>query len=88
MPLLKSAIKRMRQSERRRVRNQITRTRIKNISRKVLEAVQAKNATKAKEALVEAQSVMGKASKRHLVHWKTAARKISRLSQKVHNLAV
>ena len=82
----KSAEKRNRQSERRRRVNKAVSSRIKTKVREVIEAVDEKNATRSKEALVEVMRGMYRASTKGVVHKKTAARKVSRLTKKVRAL--
>ena len=84
----KSAEKRARQNENRRLRNKAVKTRIKHITKDVRQA----NAEAAKEEatarLNAAQSLIDKAAKKGVIHKKTAARKISRLSKLVNTIVV
>ncbi len=64
----KSALKRHRQSLKRRARNRISKTRIKNTVKAVREAVEAKDAAKAQEALKEAMSLLDKAARKKVIH--------------------
>jgi small subunit ribosomal protein S20 len=84
----KSAEKRARQNEKRRLRNKAVKTRIKNITKDVRQASDenAKEAAKAK--MDAAQSLIDKAVKKGVIHKKTAARKISRLSKLVNTIVV
>ncbi len=75
----KSAIKRARQSEERRLRNRATRTQVKNVVKHVREAVADSSA--APKDLDHAKSVIAKATKKGVLHQRTAARKVSRLSR-------
>ena len=86
MPHTRSAKKRLRQNLRRRARNQIRRTRIRTTTRKVLEAVSAKDLEKAEAALREAMSAIDKAAHRNVIHPNNAARKKARLSRIVESL--
>jgi small subunit ribosomal protein S20 len=83
----KSVMKRDRQSKVARVRNMSRKTRVKNAIKAVRTAVALNQPEKAQEALLHAvptiQSVTGKGT----LHWKTAARKISRLTRAVNSLA-
>jgi len=76
----KSAIKRARQNEIRRVRNKATKTRIKGVTKSVHLAA----GDDAADALNSAKSVIDNAVKKGVIHKKTAARKISRLSKHVN----
>lgn len=75
----KSAIKRARQSEERRLRNRAGKTQVKNVVKRVRLAVAANSA--APKELDHAKSVIAKAAKKGALHKRTAARKISRLSR-------
>jgi small subunit ribosomal protein S20 len=84
----KSAEKRARQNEKRRLRNKAVKTRIKNITKDVRQA-SAENAKEAAKAKMDAaQSLIDKAVKKGVIHKKTAARKISRLSKLVNTIVV
>ncbi len=81
----KSALKRHKQSLKRAARNRAVRTRIKNVIKDVRIAQQDKE--QAATALVQASAVLDKAASKGVVHWKTAARKISRLTKAVNQVA-
>ena len=78
----KSAIKRARQNEIRRLRNRAVKTRIKNIIKTVNAAATAGEQDAATK-LQTAQAMIDKAAKHGVLHRKTAARKISRLNKSV-----
>lgn len=78
-----SAIKRGRQNIRRRERNLTVRSAMRTASKKVIEAVQKKDAKLAAEALKNAMSRIHKSAKAGIVHRSNAARRISRLSAMV-----
>ena len=84
----KSALKRHKQSVRRNTRNRMVRTRIKNIVKSVRAAVKSEDKAAASVALVQAMSTLDKAATKKVIHWKKAARKISRLSKAVNALNV
>ncbi len=73
----KSAIKRARQNELRRLRNKAVKTRIKSI----VKEVRSSTGDYGKTQLQAAQSVIDRASKKGVIHKRTAARKISRLTK-------
>ena len=77
----KSAVKRARQNEIRRLRNKATRTRVKSIVKDVRSSVGEASAEETKVKLTTAQSVIDKASKKGVIHKRAAARKISRLTK-------
>lgn len=82
----KSAIKRHKQSLQRAARNRSNRTRMKNAVKAVRAAVLEKDVEKAEAAFVSATSVLDKTATKGAIHWKTAARKISRLAKAVNGL--
>ncbi len=83
----KSALKRHRQSLAANVRNRAVKTRIKNAIKDVRHAIQNEDKEAALQALRKASSVMDKAGSKKILHWRTAARKISRLNKAVNALA-
>ena len=84
----KSAEKRARQNEKRRVRNKAVKTRIKHITKEVRLASGEASKEEALEKLKVAQSIVDKALKKGVIHKKTAARKISRLSKLVNTIVI
>lgn len=82
----KSAIKRARQSEDRRVRNRSCKTRMKNVIRGLDAALAAKAPEKAAEELKKAVSEIAVAASKGVIHRNTASRKISRLARRVNAL--
>ena len=79
----KSAKKRALQNEVRRLRNRSVKTQIKGIVKNMRAAAAEEDVTQAPEQLKIAQSAIDKAAKKGVLHRKTAARKISRLSRLV-----
>ncbi len=82
----KSAVKRHKQSIKRTLSNQTRRTRIKNLTKDVLSAIEAEDQNTAKKALDEAIPAIQKAASKGTIHKRTAARKISSLTRKVNTL--
>jgi len=80
----KSAIKRHKQSIKRALRNRSQRTRVKNVVKDVRAAINDNDKERAQKALSGAASVMGKAANKGAIHWKTAARKVSRLAKAIN----
>lgn len=74
----KSAKKRAKQSQVRRLRNKSVKTTLKNLEKSVRAAKEAGNENK-DELMRQTQSVIHKAAKKGVIHKKTASRKISRL---------
>lgn len=83
----KSAIKRNRQNAKKQLVNQMRRTRIKNLTKDVLTAVESGDQDAALEALKKAVPVIQRAASRGTLHQNTASRKISRLSKRVNTIA-
>lgn len=82
----KSAEKRNRQSQARRLRNRMNKTRMKTELRKVNEAIVAGSEEEAKAALQQAVSVIAKTASKGTIHKKTASRSISRLTKRVNRM--
>ena len=83
----KSAIKRAKQSEDRRLRNRARKTRVKTAVKQVRTAVDNKSVEEAQAALQQAIPVIDKAASKGSLHHRAAARKISRLSKQIHALS-
>ena len=81
-----SAMKRARQNEKRRLRNQARKTRVKNLVRDVRQAVGQNKLEEAQAALTKAIPVIARVAGKGTLHWRTAARKISRLTKQVRGL--
>jgi len=81
-----SAMKRARQNKKRRVRNQARKSRVKSVVRDVRQAVAEKNLESATAALQKATPIIAKVASKGALHWRTAARKISRLTKQVNTL--
>jgi len=83
----KSAIKRARQNEVRRLRNKSSKTRVKNITKELRLAADEKSNEAALNKLNTAKSIIDKAAKKGVIHKRTASRKISRLSKLVNTIS-
>jgi len=81
----KSALKRARQSETKRLRNKGNKTRVKNVIKEVRSAVAQNTGDQAVATLKAAKSAIDKAAKKGVIHKRTAGRKISRLSKLVNS---
>ena len=77
----KSAFKRARQNQVRRIRNRAVRTRVKSVVKEVRQAAAEAGAETAAARLKNAQSAIDKAAKRGVLHKRNAARKIARLAK-------
>jgi len=80
----KSAKKRAKQSQVRRLRNRSAKTTLKNLE-KSLRAAQETGADTKAELMRQTQSAIHKAAKKGILHKKTASRKISRLAKLVNS---
>ena len=80
----KSAEKRARQNVKRRLRNKSVKTRIKHVTKGVRLAAGEATKDTASE-LKSVQSMIDKAAKKGVIHKRTAARKISRLTKLVNS---
>ncbi|MEN6483370.1 MAG: 30S ribosomal protein S20 [Syntrophobacteraceae bacterium] len=83
----KSAIKRAKQSEQRRIRNRARKTRMKNVVKEVEQALAGNSPELAVERLKLAISVIDKTASKGVIHKNNAARQISRLTRKVNELS-
>lgn len=79
----KSAIKRQKQALKKQEKNKSVKSMLKTLAKKVEQAIDAKSADTAKDALVKAMKAYDKAASAGIIHRTTASRKISRLSTKV-----
>ena len=77
----KSAIKRHKQSLKKADRNRAVRTRVKNVVKEMRTAILEKNPESIEAALKKATIAIDKSASKGVLHWKTAARKISRLAK-------
>jgi len=82
----KSALKRERQNEKRRLRNRYWKTKVKNAIKEVRMAVQIKNVPQAEESLRKAVSIIQKTVSKGVLHSRTASRYVSKLSSLVYSL--
>ena len=76
----KQALKRIRQSERRRIRGKSIRNEIKTIAKNIAEAIARKDEAEARKLLQTAISRIDKASKVHIFHRNAADRRKSKLT--------
>jgi small subunit ribosomal protein S20 len=83
VPNKKSAIKRVRQNERRRIRNRSKRSEMRTAMKAVRDAAETGKLEGVEALLSHAQSKLGKAAKTNLVKKEAASRHISRLTKAV-----
>jgi small subunit ribosomal protein S20 len=84
MPNHKSAEKRMRQNERRRMINRSNRSRLRTAIKKLRAALAAGNQNEAQTRLPETVSLIDKAVQKGILHRNAAARYKSRLTVRVN----
>ena len=84
MPHTKSAKKRLRQNEKRRLRNRSTKSAIKTQIKKVLAAAKGGTAEELRTQLNLAAKKLDKAAAKRIIHPNLAARKKSQLARLVH----
>ncbi|MCR8645720.1 30S ribosomal protein S20 [Paenibacillus sp. N1-5-1-14] len=87
MPNIKSAIKRVKVSEKRRLRNASQKSALRTVVKTFETTVATNNVDSAKEALVLASKKLDKAASKGLIHKNAAARKKSRLAKKLNALS-
>ncbi|MGB9716155.1 MAG: 30S ribosomal protein S20 [Thermodesulfovibrionales bacterium] len=81
-----SALKRVRQSLKRNLRNKAVRTSLKTLVKKVESAVSSGNREEASKALKEVIKAFSRAASKGIIHRNNASRKISKLTRKVNTL--
>ena len=87
MAIHKSAKKRIRRNARVETRKKSRTSQMRGFVRKVEEAIASGDSTKAKTALKEAQPKLHRAADKGVMHKKTAARKLSRLSARIKGMS-
>lgn len=84
----KSAVKRNLQNQKQRLRNRAVKTRIKGVVKQIsLFGKDSDDAGTIADELNTAKSIIDKAAKKGVLHPRTAARKISRLSKRVNRIS-
>ena len=82
----KSAIKRQRQSLKRRERNRAAKSALKTAVKKVLAAIEEKDREKAEALFRRTVALINKTASKGIIHKNTASRKISRLARRMNTL--
>jgi small subunit ribosomal protein S20 len=80
---IKSAIKRNKQNEKRRLRNRTYRGRARAFVREARVTIEAQNAEEARAATLKAISALDKAAEKGVIHKNNAARRKSRLMKQL-----
>ena len=86
MAIHKSALKRSRQNQEKRVINRGIKSNLRTKIKSVSAALEEKDQKKAQEALSQAIPAIDKIASQGIIHKRNAARKISRLTRKVNAL--
>jgi small subunit ribosomal protein S20 len=81
---LQSAVKRHKQSLKRRARNRHVRSTVKSAVKELRAGIAETAGEKAAELLRNAKSVIARAGSKGVLHKKTASRKVARLAKAVH----
>jgi len=82
----KSALKRARQSEVRRIRNKSYKTQVKKAIREVRTAVADNSSEQAQQNFIKTVSILQKIASKGVIHRNQASRKISRLARQVNQI--
>ena len=86
MPIIKSAKKRVKVTEKKTAQNRKWKDKLKNSIKDLENLIEAGDNEAAAEQLKETKRVIDKAVSRNILHKNNAARKKSRLTKKVNNL--
>lgn len=86
MPNHKSAEKRVRQNEKRRLRNRHVLSSMRTLVKNVRTAVENKDTEAAKAALPLALRALNRAANKGVIHTRQASRKVGRLTKAVNSL--
>lgn len=79
----KSAEKRARQAKKRNLINRMRKSQIHTLTKRLKEALSKNDEKSAEKALSAVTSVLARAARKGTLHWRTAARKTSRLAKLV-----
>lgn len=82
----KSAEKRNRQAQVRRLRNRVNRSKMKTAIKNLNTAIEGGNVEEAKAALAATVPVIAKTASKGTIHKKNASRKVSRLTKRVNQM--
>lgn len=79
-----SPLKRVKQSEKRKMRNQAVKTKIKTQINKMTTVLVGNDKDKVEELFKETLKVINSAASKRIIHRNTASRKISRIAKKIN----
>jgi small subunit ribosomal protein S20 len=83
MPNIKSQIKRLRQAEKRRLRNKSIKSQVKTFIKKFEAALASGNIEEAEKAFILAQKKIDQAVSKGVFHKNTGSRKVAKLAKKL-----
>jgi len=86
MPHSKSAKKRLRQSKEKRVRNKAQKTKIHNLKKKFLSAIEREEEEEAREHLSNLTQQLHRAARKGIMHENKAARKQAQYEKKLNRM--
>jgi len=81
-----SALKRIRQSEKKRLRNKAYKSKMRTVVKKFYTAADANDLTTAEKAYSEAVKVICKVGQKGVIHKSQASRRVSRLTLKLNSV--
>jgi len=84
---IKSAKKRIRQNEKRRLRNQAVKTRFRNLIKECRLAISAGKKEEAEQVFKKTKSAIARAVSKGVIHKNTGSRYISRLNQLLNRVS-
>jgi small subunit ribosomal protein S20 len=82
----KSAIKRIRQSEKRRIRNRHIRSTLRSSLKKIGQSIEEQNVGEIKARLDKTISIVDRTARKGIIHKNKAARQVSRMKRKANAL--
>jgi small subunit ribosomal protein S20 len=83
----KSAMKKAKQAEARRLRNSHVKSTMKTCIKKATSALEDKDRERLDQVFISTVSYINRAASKGVIHKNNAARKVARLSRKVHALS-
>ena len=86
MPRTKAAVKRVKTSERNRLKNVSYKTKIKTLTKKILDSIVKKDLTSATKSANEVFALIDRIATKKIIHRNSAARKKSRISKWLKSL--
>ena len=85
MPNIKSAIKRVKVNEKKRLENRSAKSEILTFTKKYKQALAEKDIAKAEGLLKEVISLLDSAARKNIIHKNSASRKVAHLSKMLQN---